>query len=157
MDEPRWGSTRVASHGVCVDGQRVVLVRDAGSGRWGLPGGKIEWGESPEAAVVREYGEETGLVVAVEQLLGVYSNVYERAPRSPHEPMHFIGIIYAVEVTGGALTDEVEGTTDQARWFALKDLEGVELNDHARHALQLADSVRGRSLSGPPRNYTRVI
>jgi 8-oxo-dGTP diphosphatase len=39
---------------------------------WNLPGGAVEQGESPWEAVVREVEEETGLVVRVERLAGVY-------------------------------------------------------------------------------------
>jgi 8-oxo-dGTP diphosphatase len=45
---------------------RLLLVRrghDPHRGRWSLPGGRIEAGESPEVAVEREVREETGLVV----------------------------------------------------------------------------------------------
>jgi 8-oxo-dGTP diphosphatase len=45
---------------------RLLLVRrgrDPHRGRWSLPGGRIEPGETPEQAVEREVGEETGLVV----------------------------------------------------------------------------------------------
>jgi 8-oxo-dGTP diphosphatase len=52
---------------------RVLLVRRAnepGRGLWSLPGGRIEPGETEEAAVVREVLEETGLVVTVDRLAG---------------------------------------------------------------------------------------
>ena len=40
---------------------------------WNLPGGKVELGEAPWEAVIREVEEETGLIVRVERLLGVYA------------------------------------------------------------------------------------
>lgn len=55
------------------DGPRLLLVRRAnepGRGLWSLPGGRVEAGESDEAAVVREVREETGLLVAVSHLVG---------------------------------------------------------------------------------------
>lgn len=55
---------------------KVVLVRrrvDPLSGYWAPPGGYVECGESLPEAVVREVGEECGLEVAVDRVLGVYS------------------------------------------------------------------------------------
>ncbi len=54
-------------------GGRLLLVLRAHppqAGRWSLPGGRVEAGESAEQAVVREVAEETGLIVVPERLVG---------------------------------------------------------------------------------------
>jgi len=56
---------RVAAYGVCIDASgRVLLARAALSltiaGRWFLPGGGLDHGESPVAGLEREFEEETG-------------------------------------------------------------------------------------------------
>jgi len=48
----------------------IVRVHDPGQGLWSIPGGRIEPGETPEQAVVREVREETGLEVSCGPLLG---------------------------------------------------------------------------------------
>lgn len=55
------------------DSGRILLIRRGrppGAGLWSLPGGRVEPGETPHAAVVRETREETGLVVTVGPLAG---------------------------------------------------------------------------------------
>lgn len=56
-----------------LDGGRLLMIRrgqEPDRGRWSLPGGRIEPGESDEQAVVREVREETGLVVEAGKLVG---------------------------------------------------------------------------------------
>ena len=51
---------------------RILLIqrgRDPERGHWGLPGGKVDWMETVEAAVVRETREETALEVTLQRLL----------------------------------------------------------------------------------------
>ena len=50
---------------------RVLLVREVGDGRWTLPGGWADVGESPSEAVVREVREESGYNTRAVKLLGV--------------------------------------------------------------------------------------
>ena len=69
----------VAAAVVIADG-RVLLTRRAEgqhlAGLWEFPGGKLEAGESPEEAVVRECREECGIDVSVERILDVTHNRY---------------------------------------------------------------------------------
>jgi 8-oxo-dGTP pyrophosphatase MutT (NUDIX family) len=57
----------------------VLLVRRADDGRWAMPGGWVDPGETPEQAVVREVAEETGLQVSAPRLVHT-----ERRPQSVH-------------------------------------------------------------------------
>lgn len=64
----------VAVKGVLVHGARILMIRRClsarvGAGIWELPGGKLEFGEHLEEALVREIQEETGLNASVDRLL----------------------------------------------------------------------------------------
>jgi ADP-ribose pyrophosphatase YjhB (NUDIX family) len=77
---------------------RVVLIRrryEPRAGCWGLPAGYMELGESAEEAAARECYEETGLLVQIDHLLGVYS--FGTGEQSG------LVIIYAATAVGGQL------------------------------------------------------
>ena len=52
----------------------VLLQKRADNGCWGLPGGRVDIGESVEQGAVREVLEETGINVTVKRLIGIYSD-----------------------------------------------------------------------------------
>jgi ADP-ribose pyrophosphatase YjhB (NUDIX family)/N-acetylglutamate synthase-like GNAT family acetyltransferase len=99
---------------VALDG-KVVLVRrryEPRAGCWALPAGFMELGESAEDAAIRECHEETGLLVRVDHLLGVFS--YGEGQRTG------LLIIYAATATGGELVAADDAT--EAGVFALDAL-----------------------------------
>ncbi|MPZ67560.1 MAG: NUDIX domain-containing protein [Pseudonocardiaceae bacterium] len=89
---------------------RLLLVRRAnepGRGRWSLPGGRVERGESDEQAVARELAEETGITVSVGRHVG---SVTRSAPDGAIFDIHD----YACRFAGGAL--RAGDDADDARW-----------------------------------------
>lgn len=117
---------RLAAYGVARDGDRVLLTRLSRSlhaGRWTLPGGGLDFGERPAAAVVREVHEETGLAVRVEELLDADAERYEYARDGVGYEAHAVRLLYRVTVLGGTLgVTEVDGSTDDARWWPVAEL-----------------------------------
>ena len=102
---------------------------------WQFPQGGIKQGESPETAVLRELGEETGQDGQVVRLVEVSDNLL-RLPSRPGT-VHAIRIVYEVRVSGGQLHEESEGTTDACSWFTLDEARRLNLNDLAERALRL--------------------
>ena len=135
--------TRVAAYCVCIDEDgRILLVRlndlTTRPGAWTLPGGGIEFGEHPDAAVLRELEEETGYRGEIERIAGVFSHVYHHSPAAEGGDLHFLGVLYHVRITGGTLRDEIGGTTDTARWFGREELAGIRLVEIGRFGVELA-------------------
>ncbi len=121
---------RVAAYAVIVRGGQVLLSRLAPSisetELWTLPGGGIDFGESPADAVVREVHEETGLrcVLGDPLWIGSAHRVVDRET-SPTE-LHSVRIVYVASVAADAPEPrvvEVDGSTIDARWVDLPDVE----------------------------------
>ena len=117
---------RIAAYGVIVNDGKILLAHWNEGGRtgWTLPGGGLDDFETAEQAAVREIAEETGYVAELTELLGIDSLFIKPDDRiSPNgRVMHALRIIYRARVVGGALTNEIGGTTDEARWVTLEEV-----------------------------------
>jgi 8-oxo-dGTP diphosphatase len=108
---------------------RLLLVRrgrEPGRGRWSLPGGRCEPGETPAETAVREVREETGLEVVAGALVG---RVERPGPG---------GVVYLIEdvactVVGGELAPGDDA--DDARWVDAAGLALLPLSDGLLDAL----------------------
>jgi len=156
--------TRLGSYAVVLDAEdRILLCRlsadEVEAGAWTLPGGGVEFGEHPDETVVRELEEEAGLTGRIDDVLGIFSKVYVRSRAAAGADLHFIGVLYRLKPIGGALRDEVDGSTDTCAWFRAEELEALRIVGVARHAIRLVlpDAVipepeyRGSARSEPDR------
>lgn len=99
------------------DGKLLLTRRaiDPANGKWTFPGGYVDWGETVDAAALRETWEETGLTVKLGGLIGVYS--YANSP--------VVIVVYRARVLGGTLTLCHEN--DRLEWVAPADVPWDEL------------------------------
>ncbi len=117
---------RVTVDAIIVDQGSVLLIkrrREPFEGKWALPGGFVEYGETTEEAVKRETAEETGLRVQVERLVGVYSDP-DRDPRG-----HSITVAYLCNVVGGE--EKAGDDAREVRWYQVEKLPDLAF-DHRR-------------------------
>lgn len=85
---------------------RVLIVKTPKwQGLWGVPGGKIEWGEPLEAALQREFREEVGLELTRIRYALLLEGVFD--PQF-YKPLHFLFINYFAESTGEAIQPNEE-------------------------------------------------
>jgi 8-oxo-dGTP diphosphatase len=117
---------------VIIEQNRVLLVqrgREPLKGKWSLPGGMLELGESLAEGVVREVQEETGLVVEVIELVELLDRVHrESGPDGERVRYHYVIADYLCRVVGGTL--HASSDADAVRW-----IERAEWNSHSALAL----------------------
>lgn len=120
------GTIRLGCSAVIINDtdQTVLLTQRTDNGRWCLPGGKVDPGESVAECCVREVFEETGLHVRVKRLVGVYSDPHMLV-EYPDNRLHTISLNFETEVIGGTLglSDE---TTD-CEYFSLEQIKSLDL------------------------------
>ncbi len=120
---------RIAAYGVVRDDEdRLLLARAAPMltlrGRWFLPGGGVDHGESPEDSLRREIAEESGLTIVPGPLLDVLSDVRTLPDGTS---LHTVRLVYVVSSWHGTLRPEVDGTTDDVAWFTLDEARELPL------------------------------
>lgn len=135
---------RVAAYGVIIRNGQILLAHWNARGRngWTLPGGGLEAGEDPYDAAVREIWEETGYHASIDQLLGIDSIIVNgrnrrRKGRPVEAPLQGVRIVYLASITGGELRPEENGTTDEARWFDLREVRRLQTVSLVRVAMRL--------------------
>ena len=101
-----------------IDADRRVLVAQRSDGRWEFPGGKVEPGETPEAALVRELAEELGIETAT-------TCVTPAGFASHHgDDVHLVLLLFACRNWHGA----PKGLLGQAvRWLRVPELYGLAM------------------------------
>ena len=137
------GKLRVGCSAVIFDEARekVLLTRRTDNGRWCVPGGGLEAGESVEEACLREVWEETGLRARVTRLIGVYSDPDQLVIYSDGNKAFFVVLSFEVEVIGGelGLSDE----TTEAGYFSLAEMDSMPM--HGRHKHRVMDALLGQA------------
>lgn len=128
-------SPKLTVDGIIFRNDSILLIKRKNypfEGKWALPGGFVEYGETTEEATVREIFEETGLETKINRLLGVYSDP-NRDPRG-----HTISVVYILDVLGGT----VKGGDDasEAKFFQEKQLPELSFD----HEKIIKDYLSGR-------------
>jgi ADP-ribose pyrophosphatase YjhB (NUDIX family) len=114
--------------GVLVRDGRVLLIRRGKEplrGRWLIPGGSVEWGETLEQAVVREMEEETGLQVRPTEVLAVVDRIEPGDPA----PYHYVIVDFLCEYVSGR--ERAGSDADELAFVAPGELPAFDLPEKA--------------------------
>jgi 8-oxo-dGTP pyrophosphatase MutT (NUDIX family) len=121
--------------------QKILLTRRADNGKWCLPGGGMESGESAAEAVEREVFEETGLRVRPTRLIGIYTSPDLIIEYNDGNRFQLVAMSFEAELVGGelGLSDE----TTEVGYFTPEQIKSMDLVEH--HPQRIADALQGRA------------
>ncbi len=100
--------------GLILKGNKVLFGKRKGrhgGGTWAPPGGKLEFNEKFEDAVMREVLEETGLKVKVIRFAGVTNNIFKK------EGKHSITLFFVCRINSGKLHNMEPDKCEEFGWF----------------------------------------
>jgi 8-oxo-dGTP pyrophosphatase MutT (NUDIX family) len=121
--------------------ERVLLARRADNGRWCVPGGYMEPGESLTEACAREVREETGLDVRVVRLIGAYTNPDVLLEYADGNRWQLVVLHFEAEPLGGSLAAGDE--TSELGYFTPAEVEGLDMG--ALDRLRTLDAFTGQA------------
>ena len=140
------------------DYDRLLLVqrrREPEAGHWGLPGGKVDFGETVEAAAAREIEEELGVAIRLDGLLCLVDQIDEAAGT------HWVAPVYRAVIASGTPVNREPAALAEIGWFALDALPEpltlatrVALATGPRYA---AAAARSKKSSGPSTSTKRRL
>ena len=115
-------------------GDHILLVKrryEPNQGKWSIPGGMIELGETVRDAVGREIEEEVGLKIEVEDIVDVVDNIIH--DEKGNVRYHYIIIDFSATPISG----ELKGNTEvmDVKWFSSNDLRNLDITASTRKLL----------------------
>jgi ADP-ribose pyrophosphatase YjhB (NUDIX family) len=120
---------------------QVLLTRRTDNGRWCLPGGRTDAGESVSETCIREVLEETGLHVRIVRLLGIYSSPHRLVEYADGNRYQIVALNFEAEPIGGTLTISDETTAyGYFSWDVIGRMDVMET-----HVERLRDVFSGES------------
>ena len=124
-------------------GHDVALIRTH-EGRWQLPKGWIEGGESRESAAAREVREEAGIegeiVAPIDTIEYWFNATYDPEPARVHKYVHF----FLLRATGGS-TDDHDNEVAEARWVEIGEAEHMLAFKDERRIVSMAREALERA------------
>lgn len=117
---------------VCLRGAEVLLIRRGKpplAGVWSLPGGRVEWGETLEAAALRELREETGVEAEILGLVDVVDGLFG-------PDVHYVLVDYAARWVSGE--PQAGDDAAAAAFHALERIEALRMWEETVRVIRLA-------------------
>jgi ADP-ribose pyrophosphatase YjhB (NUDIX family) len=121
--EKDYATPKVDVRGAAFKDGKILLVKERSDGKWALPGGWADVGESPSESVEREVWEESGFHVKAQRLAAIYDR-----DKHPHKPLmhyHIYKLFFICEITSGRATTSSE--TEQVAFFEESDLPELSI------------------------------
>lgn len=134
---------------LCFEEDRVVLVRHAETGNWTTPGGAVEPLEVPADTALREMWEETGLLVELLRVIGVYGGPEFTTTYRNGDAVSFLMTVFLAREVGGALRPDGAETLEVAR-FTRDEVTRLPMAPWARRTVLEAFQSQDGARFDPP-------
>ncbi|MBI2327092.1 NUDIX hydrolase [Candidatus Curtissbacteria bacterium] len=136
-------SVPISVKGIVFEDDKVWLRKNE-RGEWELPGGKLDRGEQPEKAVVRELKEELGFEVEVADI--VQANLYQ-IEKSQDESKGVLVISYLCRLINRTDRFEIESEAGKAKFekFSVEEVEGLNMPLFYKEAITKAFRLLSKS------------
>ncbi len=119
--------------------QKILLTKRTDNGLWCLPGGGVDAGESVSEACEREVLEETGLIVKVKRLIGVYSDPHRIVEYADGNRFHVVALNFEANMIGGGLI--ISNETTAVDFFSQEQMKALDIMEP--HKVRLGDVWAG--------------
>lgn len=103
----------------------LLLQKRSDTGKWGLPGGALELGETLEDGVIREVYEETGLKIKPIFIIGVYSGRKYWTSYWNNDKTQPVSVLFKAKIVGGKMTGGGDGETLELGYFSKNNLPEI--------------------------------
>ena len=127
----------VAVHALVLKERQILLVKrskEPSKGRWSLPGGRIELGETIDEAIKREVFEECSIEIEIERVLDVTDSIIR--DEEGRVRYHFVLIYLLAQYTQGDA--KAQSDAQVCRWVTTEELVGLDMNPQLRPVLMRA-------------------
>ena len=128
---------RVSVHALILNEGHMLLIKRAtepSKGKWSLPGGRIELGETIHQAIKREVLEECSVEIEIERIFDVGENIIR--DEEDRISYHFVLIYFLAHYKGGEL--KAQSDAEDVRWFTTEELYEADMHPQLRAVLTQA-------------------
>jgi 8-oxo-dGTP diphosphatase len=125
------------AHAVVFREDRALLIkraREPGKGRWSVPGGMIELGETICKAAQRELREECGIEIELGKVVNVLDNIV--TDEKDHIRFHYVVIHLLARYVSGDVHPDSDAS--EVRWATCEELDTLDMHPLARKMVQQA-------------------
>ncbi|MGY3605921.1 MULTISPECIES: NUDIX domain-containing protein [unclassified Bradyrhizobium] len=128
---------------------RILLAEDADTGLWTLPGGAIDPDELPSDAAVRECWEETGLLIDLVRMIGVFGGSEFRVVYPNADICYYTAIAFEGRVIGGSPCPDGYETL-RLGYFTREECDKLNLSRSSHVIASQAFERRSNPYFSPP-------
>ena len=129
-------SKHLGAYGLILKDNKILLINKVGGpydGKLDLPGGTIEWGETPEEALMRELEEEVGIKIINYELFDGNAVIIKWKHKGKIEQIHHIGFFYIIndfinDIKNDITITEQNDDSNGARFYNIRKLKKSHLS-----------------------------